>query len=57
MSKKILLNFKAYFKLDFNNKSFFPQTASQNKIRDFIFLDLKKKKKKESSDKTAEISN
>lgn len=56
MSKKILLNFKAYFKLDFNKKSFFPQTASQNKIRDFIFLDLKKKKK-ESSDKTAEISN
>lgn len=56
MRKKILLNFKAYFKLDFNNKSFFPQTASQNKIRDFIFLDLKKKKK-ESSDKTAEISN
>lgn len=45
MSKKILLNFKAFFKLDFNNKSFFPQTASQNKIRDFIFLDLKKKKK------------
>lgn len=56
MSKKILLNFKAFFKLDFNNKSFFPSDGISEQNKRFHLLGLKKKKK-ESSDKTAEISN